>query len=419
LGNRYQQTLDSATTTFSLDLAAGLTQVLSDGSSTSLYGLGRIGEDDSGGWGFHLADALGSVRQIANDSGRLTLTQSFEPFGSPMTSSGDGSSGFGFTGEQDAAGLVFLRARFYDPAVGRFLTKDPFPGYASLPSTLNPYAYALNNPASLVDPSGNFAFAAFLFGAVANGILSAGMSAISYLITNPGHSLGDYLSTDCFLKDLAVGFASGFITGLFTGFFGGLGIFQGLRGAALLGGISGGLFSGFREGLSQFASSGKITDPYAIIRAGIVGAIVGAIFGAIGYRIGQYIRGTLAQKYIQSLERGNPSPIGAHAISKHGPNASDWHLFISSVRGNSTQTRFTEFGQMASTIRRVILGNQDDIINLASSSFKGTFGFEFEGVAAEFFGYSAGTAIPGTGIVRVILWFENNQWWLHSAFPVP
>jgi RHS repeat-associated protein len=155
LGNRYQQTLDAATTTYSLDIAAGLTQVLADGSSASLYGLGRIGEDSSGGWGYHLSDALGSSRQLANSSGQVTFTQSYEPFGAPMTSTGDATSGFGFTGEQDGiAGLVFLRARFYDPDVGRFLTKDPFPGLASLPSTQHPYAYALDNPLRYTDPSG-------------------------------------------------------------------------------------------------------------------------------------------------------------------------------------------------------------------------------------------------------------------------
>ncbi|MCH7588854.1 MAG: RHS repeat-associated core domain-containing protein [Chloroflexi bacterium] len=53
------------------------------------------------------------------------------------------------------AGLVFLRARFYNPNVGRFLTKDPFHAFPSLPSMLHPYTYALNNPVNLVDPSGH------------------------------------------------------------------------------------------------------------------------------------------------------------------------------------------------------------------------------------------------------------------------
>jgi len=48
-------------------------------------------------------------------------------------------------------GLVFLRARWYDPRSGRFVSKDPFPGYASLPQTLNGYAYCLNNSINIAD----------------------------------------------------------------------------------------------------------------------------------------------------------------------------------------------------------------------------------------------------------------------------
>ena len=51
-------------------------------------------------------------------------------------------------------GLVFLRARWYDPRPGRFVSNDPFPGYTGLPQTLNAYVYCLDNPINMVDPSG-------------------------------------------------------------------------------------------------------------------------------------------------------------------------------------------------------------------------------------------------------------------------
>jgi len=47
-----------------------------------------------------------------------------------------------------------LRARWYDPATGRFTQVDPFPGLLSLPGTQHPYAYTLNNPLRYTDPSG-------------------------------------------------------------------------------------------------------------------------------------------------------------------------------------------------------------------------------------------------------------------------
>ena len=62
LRDRIGQTVDDVTTSYPHDQAAGLTQVLDDGTNTYLYGLGRIGEQQPGGWRYHHGDALGSVR---------------------------------------------------------------------------------------------------------------------------------------------------------------------------------------------------------------------------------------------------------------------------------------------------------------------------------------------------------------------
>jgi RHS repeat-associated protein len=55
---------------------------------------------------------------------------------------------------QNSTGLYYLRARYYDPAIGRFLSADPLAGAPAQPQTLNRYAYALNNPVNRVDPTG-------------------------------------------------------------------------------------------------------------------------------------------------------------------------------------------------------------------------------------------------------------------------
>lgn len=49
-----------------------------------------------------------------------------------------------------------LRARWYDPEVGRFLTKDPFGGISEFPQSIHAYVYALNNPINFTDPAGEF-----------------------------------------------------------------------------------------------------------------------------------------------------------------------------------------------------------------------------------------------------------------------
>jgi RHS repeat-associated protein len=62
----------------------------------------------------------------------------------------------GFVGgdHDDRVGLVDLGARWYDPALGRFLSRDPMQGLPAPSRGLNPYSYALNEPAGLIDPTG-------------------------------------------------------------------------------------------------------------------------------------------------------------------------------------------------------------------------------------------------------------------------
>ena len=50
--------------------------------------------------------------------------------------------------------MYFMRARYYDPATGRFISRDPVEGAQTMPQSQNPYAYAMNNPINLSDPSG-------------------------------------------------------------------------------------------------------------------------------------------------------------------------------------------------------------------------------------------------------------------------
>jgi YD repeat-containing protein len=86
LGDRLSQTVNAATTSYVLDtstslsagLNAGLTQVLSDGNNTYLYGAMRIGELQAGGMAYHLGDALGSVRQLWHGgNAKVTLARKF------------------------------------------------------------------------------------------------------------------------------------------------------------------------------------------------------------------------------------------------------------------------------------------------------------------------------------------------------
>ena len=95
------------------------------------------------------------MRQLADAAPQVTRARSYEPFGEVLQGTGDAGSWYGFTGEwADATGLEYLRARYYDPWRGRFLTKDPKQGSLLLPVTYNQWIYANANPVLLTDPSG-------------------------------------------------------------------------------------------------------------------------------------------------------------------------------------------------------------------------------------------------------------------------
>src|SRR5690606_20003110 len=77
-------------------------------------------------------------------------TQRFDAFGQKLAGTGTVPT-YGYTGrEPDATGLVYYRARYYDPSIGRFTARDPV-GYLD---GLNRYAYVGNNPINFTDPNG-------------------------------------------------------------------------------------------------------------------------------------------------------------------------------------------------------------------------------------------------------------------------
>jgi RHS repeat-associated protein len=112
--------------------------------------------DGAGALEAYHADGLGSVRALTDASGNVVQTYQTDEFGIPTLTQGASGQPFRFTGEpRDAeTALVYLRARHYHPAPGRFLQRDPFAGFAGDPLSLNRHACVQNNPITWVDPSG-------------------------------------------------------------------------------------------------------------------------------------------------------------------------------------------------------------------------------------------------------------------------
>jgi RHS repeat-associated protein len=97
---------------------------------------------------FYLQDGLQSTRALTDVSGKVVATYAYDAFGR-QSSTGTVTNPFTFTGrEYDAkSGLYYYRSRYYDPAIGRFLSVDPV-------DAVNPYPYADNSPTNRVDPNG-------------------------------------------------------------------------------------------------------------------------------------------------------------------------------------------------------------------------------------------------------------------------
>lgn len=142
-----------ATTRFSWDVAGELPLLLQEGSTSYIYGPGGVPIaqiDGSGTANYYHHDQLGSVRLLTDGAGTIVGSATYDAYGRPTASTGS-KTPFGFAGEYTDAetGFQYLRARYYDPGTGQFLTRDPLES-----QTRSPYAYADGNPANAVDPSG-------------------------------------------------------------------------------------------------------------------------------------------------------------------------------------------------------------------------------------------------------------------------
>lgn len=108
---------------------------------------------------YYLTDHLGSVRVTVNDAGDPVGWDDYYPFGLQMpertqnaSNPNDDSKFTGYLLEQNGDLEIYhAEARLYDPVIGRFMQVDPmsqlYPGHT-------PYHYVLNNPLSLIDPTG-------------------------------------------------------------------------------------------------------------------------------------------------------------------------------------------------------------------------------------------------------------------------
>ena len=210
----------------------------------------------------------GSTNTIAmtDSSGNMVNKYAYDEFGNLLNAVETVPNPFTFLGQygvmDDDSGLLYMRARYYDPEVGRFINKDPIRYLGGDP---NLYCYVANNPVNSIDPNGLW----ILQGAGA--FLGAGINAYN--------NYGAYKAGAISGTDYALSIAIGGLTGLASSFGGGI------VAATLLGGSMAAL-NELGEQLVVYHCDN--VDFGKVGKAGALGVIAGGI-GELGYINAWYI----------------------------------------------------------------------------------------------------------------------------------
>ncbi|MBJ6362780.1 RHS repeat domain-containing protein, partial [Paenibacillus sp. GCM10012307] len=136
--------------------------IVSNGAVTHkasyLRGKGLVARvDASGSRAYYSHNGHGDVTQLTDQAGNVLNSYTYDMWGNPLTASETVPNLFRYSGEywDETTGLQYLRARWYDPSVGRFMNEDTYEGELNYPLSLNLYTYVHNNPLRYIDPSGN------------------------------------------------------------------------------------------------------------------------------------------------------------------------------------------------------------------------------------------------------------------------
>ena len=106
---------------------------------------------------YYVTDMHGNVVQLLDESGNVTKTYEYDSFGNEVKPEKKDENPYRYCGEyyDKETEEVYLRARYYEPGVGRFITRDTYTGESDEPLSLHLYTYCENDGVNMVDPSGH------------------------------------------------------------------------------------------------------------------------------------------------------------------------------------------------------------------------------------------------------------------------
>ena len=225
-GNRTSKTTHKSNGEFEyvkyLNDNSNLTNVLAEidenGTAKCVYTIGAdlISQERDGKVSVYLYDGHGSVVGLANESGVVTDTYSYDAFGNLLKTKGSTENCYRYCGEQfdETTGLYYLRARYMDTSTGRFISQDSYQGSISAPVSLHKYLYANANPVMNSDPSGYFTLEDVEIGTAGETILNVayqmanqsamriGMAILASVITIADVALFTYIITEYLLDNI-------------------------------------------------------------------------------------------------------------------------------------------------------------------------------------------------------------------------
>ncbi len=268
--------------------SGGNSQILvaesSSGTTTRyVYGVGLAYEEVDGQIKVHHYDERGNTVSLSDSSGQVSGTIAYSPYGLIISQSGDTQTHFKYGGLFGVVtapnGTNYMRYRWYSPEMRRFLSMDSSIGDIMLPSSLNRYSYAGNNPIIFNDPNGEFVNV--LVGAVAGAVIGVTVELVSAGIQGRPVSL----------SKVGAAALGGLVSGAIAG--------AGCPPCAALGGAAGAA----TENLFGAAFSGESVEWESLAFATFVGGAAGGLAGGGGKKISnkatdQYVKRALSPIHI-------------------------------------------------------------------------------------------------------------------------
>ncbi|MCB1099876.1 MAG: proprotein convertase P-domain-containing protein [Verrucomicrobiae bacterium] len=262
--------------------SANGSQILASESSSGditryVYGIGLAYEETNGQIKVHHYDERGNTTALSDEGGRVSGTITYSPFGVIFEEAGDTETLFKYSGLFGVVtapnGLNHMRLRWYSPEIKRFLSVDSSLGDIRLPSSLNRYIYAANNPINFNDPEGEFIN--ILVGAVVGAVVGATVEVVSSAIEGKPVNW----------NNVAAAAIGGAVAGGITGACPGCGSIAGAVGAGLTNGL-------------KAAFNGKTFDGISFAIDVGVGLLTGAGLDKAGVSGFAAISGKLSRKKV-------------------------------------------------------------------------------------------------------------------------